>query len=144
MQQKHYWLQKSVQSCFPCCLQFCVLQQLEHETIEVFFLKAVSLLTCDGVKQQQSQRSDGPLRCCSALSVLYINTDVTLKYGELTLSLSHTPTLAAVVCDLCPRCLTFADDLYCLTPKMSAAQWVHKSGAKLCHPAPAAQAVLAY
>lgn len=59
---------------------------------------------------------------------------------ELNLSLTHTPAPAAAVCDLCPWCLTFADDFYCLTPKMSAAPWVHKSGAKPCPPAPAAQA----
>lgn len=44
------------------------------------------------------RQSDGTLRCCSALSLLHINTDVTLKKVELTLSLSHTQTLAATVC----------------------------------------------
>lgn len=51
----------------------------------------LSLTECCMLGCRQSQQSDGALRCCSALSVLYINTDVTVKKVAFV-SLTHSDT----------------------------------------------------
>lgn len=70
---------------FPCCLQFCVLQQLEHEIID-FFLKAVS----------QWWRSQVLLSSVTTLHQHWCDSEVS---GAHFVSLTHSSS--------CCRCLWF-------------------------------------